>query len=208
MNRYEFYNRVQKLNESAENFVLAIKLLADNCNFREFKEEAVRDRLIIGLRDKDLRKKLLMDDDINLETVEKTIISCEKAESRADHMNDFDESNKVFSVKQRLSRRTHDFNHRGDSDRTRNRSWSRDRIRSYDRNRDFDRNRGYDRGSSQDHVWNRYYRNNRINKLTLALCVITVNVEVIFERIAISCRTIIVVKLLISLIKKRLWNQK
>ncbi|XP_062549099.1 uncharacterized protein LOC134213789 isoform X2 [Armigeres subalbatus] len=155
MNRYEFYNRIQKPNESAENFVLAVKLLAENSNFREFKDEAIRDRLIIGLRDKDLRKKLLMDDDVNLETVEKTIITSEKAESRADHINDFSESGKVMSVKERLGRRFDDYERRGSYERPRYRSWSRDRSRSNDRAKGFVRNR------SRDYEWNRGHRDIR-----------------------------------------------
>ncbi|XP_062707298.1 uncharacterized protein K02A2.6-like isoform X1 [Aedes albopictus] len=155
MNRYEFYNRIQKPNESAENFVLAVKLLAENCNFREFKDEAIRDRLIIGLRDKDLRKKLLMDDDVNLETVEKTIITSEKAESRAGHIEDFGESSKVLSVKERLGRRNNEYERRKDMDRPRYRSWSRDRSRSNDRNRNFERIR------ARENDWSRSYRDNR-----------------------------------------------
>ncbi|XP_062715960.1 uncharacterized protein LOC134291782 [Aedes albopictus] len=168
MNRYEFYNRLQRSNESAENFVLAVKLLAENCNFREFKDEAIRDRLIIGLRDKELRKKLLMDDEVNLETVEKTIISSEKAENRAEHMDDYGESSKVLSVKQRLGRKFSDSDRERDRDRVRNRSWSRDRSRSNERGRN-DRYRNRTREWTGD-----YQQDNRENRFknfhTSAVC--------------------------------------
>lgn len=79
MKRYHFYNRSQGHNESGENFVLAIKLLAEGCNFKDFKNEAIRDKLILGLRDSDLQHKLLMEDEIDLAAVEKTIVSAELA---------------------------------------------------------------------------------------------------------------------------------
>ncbi|XP_062709374.1 uncharacterized protein K02A2.6-like [Aedes albopictus] len=67
-------------------------------------------------------------------------------------MDDFGESSKVLSVKQRLGRKYGENDHRRDSDRPRNRSWSRDRSRSNERNR------GYDRNRSRGREWNRDYR--------------------------------------------------
>lgn len=43
------------------------------------KNEDIRDKLILELRDSDLQKKLLMDDEIELAAVEKTIVSAELA---------------------------------------------------------------------------------------------------------------------------------
>ncbi|XP_055592887.1 uncharacterized protein LOC129744407 [Uranotaenia lowii] len=92
MHRYKFYNRFQGANEGSENFVLAIKLLAEKCNFREFKNEAIRDRLIIGLKDKILQHELLMDDDRELEEVTNMIISNELAGERAKIIDIFGEA--------------------------------------------------------------------------------------------------------------------
>ncbi|XP_062553055.1 uncharacterized protein LOC134218172 [Armigeres subalbatus] len=135
MNRYKFYNRSQGHSESSENFVLAVKLLAENCNFRDFKDEAVRDKLILGLRDKILQQKLLMEDDIALDAVEKTIISSELAGKRAKEMNEQGEI-EVLSIKHRLGRKREEFRgkryeHGG---RFRSRSISSDRNNSKERN--------------------------------------------------------------------------
>lgn len=109
MHRYKFYNRSQGPSESSENFVLAVKLLAENCNFKTFKDEAVRDKLILGLRDKVLQQKLLMEEDIALDTVEKTIISTELAGKRAKDIIENSDS-EVLSIKHRLGRKQQEEN--------------------------------------------------------------------------------------------------
>lgn len=135
MHRYKFYNRSQGIAESSENFVLAVKLLAENCNFREFKDEAVRDKLILGLRDKVLQQKLLMEDDVALDAVEKTIISTELAGKRVKDIIEQNDS-EVLSIKHRLGRKKYDtsgnrFEHGA---RFRPRSISSERSNSRDRN--------------------------------------------------------------------------
>ncbi|XP_053691322.1 uncharacterized protein K02A2.6-like [Sabethes cyaneus] len=113
MHRYKFYNRCQGQNETAENFVLAIKLLAETCNFREFKNEAIRDKLIIGLRDKILQHKLLMEDDIQLDAVEKMIINDELAGQRARLISEQGDRSAVLSIKNRLGRKGDWYDRRG-----------------------------------------------------------------------------------------------
>ena len=47
--RARFNRRVQKEGEMAEQYIAALYNLADNRNFREFKEEMIRDRLVAEL---------------------------------------------------------------------------------------------------------------------------------------------------------------
>ena len=49
--RYKFNSRIQQSTESAKDFIIVLKQLSVNCNFRTFLDEALRDRLIVGLRD-------------------------------------------------------------------------------------------------------------------------------------------------------------
>ncbi|XP_062704998.1 uncharacterized protein LOC115266360 [Aedes albopictus] len=161
MYRYKFANRFQGLNESTENFVLAINLLAENCNFKEFKNEAIRDRLIFGLKDKDLQKKLLSEDDIELKEVEKLIISSELAGQRFKEVESTNPGAGVMSVKYRLGRKKgDDYNQQqaGYSGRYRSRS------RSFDRGQG--RNNGFTRQNSsreRDNSRDRYDRNTHSN---------------------------------------------
>ena len=45
----------------------------DNCNYGNLKDELVRDRLVVGIRDQELSKKLQLDPDLTLEKTKKTI---------------------------------------------------------------------------------------------------------------------------------------
>ncbi|XP_058457114.1 uncharacterized protein K02A2.6-like [Malaya genurostris] len=102
--RYKFYNRVQGPNEKAEDFVLAVKLQAEFCAFGEFRETAIRDKLVMGVSDKALQEKLLNEENPSLATVERFIVNWELAGSRARMIGDR-QSSQVASVRQRLGRR-------------------------------------------------------------------------------------------------------
>lgn len=150
MHRYKFYNKYQGHAESAENFVLAVKLLAESCNFKEFKDEAVRDRLIIGLRDKKLQRKILMEDEITVDAVEKLIITHEEAGERTKEIVDPNDAGAILSVKNRLGQKHEEYNSRRFG-RFRSRSRSRDRSDSRSRSRD--RGTGFYR-SGREREWN------------------------------------------------------
>ncbi|XP_055604884.1 uncharacterized protein K02A2.6-like [Uranotaenia lowii] len=161
MNRYKFYNREQGANESAENFVLAVKLMAESCNFRDFKDEAIRDRLIIGLANKDLQFKLLLEDDIGLNTLENKIINNERALGQAKLIGEHTSTNAdVLSIKHRLGRKEYfdserKFQNKNEMHprRFRSRSFSRDRG-SGRRNFHYDRRANRNQASTYHNDWN------------------------------------------------------
>ena len=45
----------------------------DNCNYGNLKDELLRDRLFVGIRDQELSNKLQLDPDLTLEKTKKTI---------------------------------------------------------------------------------------------------------------------------------------
>ena len=47
--------------------------LADNCDYGEFKDQMIRDRLVVGIRDNSLSERLQMDAELTLEKAMKTI---------------------------------------------------------------------------------------------------------------------------------------
>lgn len=81
--RYKFSTRVQQPEETTEDFVLALKLQAEFCGFENFKEVAVLDRIIAGLRDKNLRQRLLSEEKLKLASAEKIIATWEVAKANA-----------------------------------------------------------------------------------------------------------------------------
>ncbi|KAL6482203.1 hypothetical protein MHYP_G00102830 [Metynnis hypsauchen] len=74
--RVKFHSRVQQPGESVEAFVRQLYELAENCDFGALKEEQMRDRIVIGIRDKQVSQRLQMKKSLrprwpNLETVKK-----------------------------------------------------------------------------------------------------------------------------------------
>lgn len=57
--RHKFYSRRQKIDESISEYVVEIKHLAATCKFNAFLEDALRDRLISGVLQEELRQKLI-----------------------------------------------------------------------------------------------------------------------------------------------------
>lgn len=64
--RAKFNSRVQEEGESVEDFITALYVLADTCGYElkypGLKEELIRDRLIVGIRDPSLRQRLQLED--------------------------------------------------------------------------------------------------------------------------------------------------
>ncbi|CAB3254965.1 unnamed protein product [Arctia plantaginis] len=79
--RYEFYQYKQKENQSINDFVVQIKRLAANCQFKTFLKEALRDRFVSGLRNDILKSKLLSEpDDLSFEKGIQMALAFESAE--------------------------------------------------------------------------------------------------------------------------------
>ena len=65
-----FYKRDQMGDETAESYITSLWTLAASCNFpANFKEEAIRDRLVVGMKDKKLSEHLQFDAELTLQTV-------------------------------------------------------------------------------------------------------------------------------------------
>ena len=60
--RFKFNTRSQQSNETITDYTVQIKHLAATCQFGNFFKEALRDRLVSGLRDDCIRQKLLTDE--------------------------------------------------------------------------------------------------------------------------------------------------
>ncbi len=57
--RAQFHQRTQRTGEKAERFIRALYELSENCDFVANRNENIRDRLVVGIRDKDLSRTLL-----------------------------------------------------------------------------------------------------------------------------------------------------
>lgn len=57
--RYYFYTRCQDRTESFYDFLNDVCRLAKTCNFRALEESLIRDRIIFGVHDMDLRNRFI-----------------------------------------------------------------------------------------------------------------------------------------------------
>lgn len=58
-NRLHFSQRSQRENESIHEFILALQTMAEGCSFGLFLNDALKDRLVAGVRSDQLRRQLL-----------------------------------------------------------------------------------------------------------------------------------------------------
>ncbi|XP_066029036.1 uncharacterized protein [Pocillopora verrucosa] len=65
--RAKFNLRSQQEGESVETFITDLHCLAEHCEFGVLKDELVRDKIVVGLKDKKLSEKLQLDSKLTLE---------------------------------------------------------------------------------------------------------------------------------------------
>ena len=71
--RARFNRRNQLPGETAEEYVTVLFNLVESCNYNNFKEEMLRDCLVVGIRDTALSERLQMDSELTLEKATKLI---------------------------------------------------------------------------------------------------------------------------------------
>ena len=65
--RARFNRRNQQEGESDEKYITDLYTLSDNCNYGDLREEMIRDRLVVGIRDAALSQQLQLDAELTLE---------------------------------------------------------------------------------------------------------------------------------------------
>ena len=64
--RFRFYKRNQLPAETVATYLAELRRLASTCEFSEFLNEALCDRLVCGLREEDMQRRLLVEPRLNL----------------------------------------------------------------------------------------------------------------------------------------------
>jgi len=65
--RAKFNQRRQLEGESVDDFITSLHSLSEYCNYGELREEMIRDRIVVGLRDSVLSEKLQLESELTLE---------------------------------------------------------------------------------------------------------------------------------------------
>jgi len=71
--RARFNRRDQKEGETAEEYVTALYELIETCEYGDLRDELLRDRLVVGIRDTALSERLQLNADLTLEVAKKAI---------------------------------------------------------------------------------------------------------------------------------------
>ena len=82
--RYKFNNRQQKADERIDAYATVLRDLASSCNYGILNEEIIRDRIVCGITNSAVRKKLLQIPDL---TYDKCMDVCRAAEATETQMS-------------------------------------------------------------------------------------------------------------------------
>ena len=66
--RYKFHKAEQGESESIHQFIARLQKLVETCEFGAYREEAIRDRFVCGLRDCTIERKLLAESSLVLQS--------------------------------------------------------------------------------------------------------------------------------------------
>ena len=64
--RFKFNSRIQQADESIDTFVTALHTLAQTCDFGTLKDDLIRDRIVIGVRDVRTSERLQLKEDLHV----------------------------------------------------------------------------------------------------------------------------------------------
>nr|XP_054769525.1 uncharacterized protein LOC129277362 [Lytechinus pictus] len=77
VDRYQFFTRHQEKGEGFDTYLTELRLLARRCNFGQLESSLLRDRIICGISDGDMRQRLLREPGL---TYERCILACRALE--------------------------------------------------------------------------------------------------------------------------------
>ncbi|XP_075525926.1 uncharacterized protein LOC142557725 [Dermacentor variabilis] len=95
---YKLFTRCQLPDEATKDFIVEIRKKACSCNFGEARDRMLRDRLVCGLRDAGVRRKLLARPSLTLNEAEDIALAAEMASLNVDHMERIQNYGDVHAV--------------------------------------------------------------------------------------------------------------
>ncbi|RVE41869.1 hypothetical protein evm_013477 [Chilo suppressalis] len=103
--RYNFFTRMQKPDESLEEYLTIINNLATTCDFGNLKQSLIKDMLIIGMKNTYIKKRLLQEEGLTVESTMKIAKSLELSQERSSKLMRQDTKNEmVQGVKEQPQR--------------------------------------------------------------------------------------------------------
>ena len=97
--RARFNKRCQGSEESVEQFITSLYSLAEGCEYGDLRETMIRDRIVVGIRDKALSENLQMDAKLTLEDAKRRARQREAVSGQQDVVQDRSAEVKVDHIK-------------------------------------------------------------------------------------------------------------
>ena len=84
--RFKFHRRNQRDGETVAQYLAELRKLTEQCDFKEHLNEALRDRLVCGLRSEAIQRKLLIEENLTLQRAYEIAHSMETANRQASEL--------------------------------------------------------------------------------------------------------------------------
>ncbi|UYV69327.1 K02A2.6-like, partial [Cordylochernes scorpioides] len=97
--RAKFNSRIQEDREPVDEFITSLYKLADSCEFEGLHEQLIRDRIVVGVRDKALSERMQLDSELTLEKAVKMVRQQEAVRQQQVDLQRPSTSQKVNQVK-------------------------------------------------------------------------------------------------------------
>ncbi|UYV73932.1 K02A2.6-like [Cordylochernes scorpioides] len=97
--RAKFNSRIQENREPVDEFITSLYKLADSCEFEGLHEQLIRDRIVVGVRDKALSERMQLDSELTLEKAVKMVRQQEAVRQQQVDLQRPSTSQKVNQVK-------------------------------------------------------------------------------------------------------------
>ena len=112
--RARFNKRVQGETETVIDFIEDLHKLSETCDFGELKEELIRDRIVVGIKDSTLARKLMQDDALTLDKAINAAKTAEMVQFHQQILKGEAEESKIAAVKRKKPRAGRDVTARTD----------------------------------------------------------------------------------------------
>ena len=106
-----FNSRAQRSGESFSSFLTDLKKLSASCNFGALRDSIIKDRIISGIADQEVKNHLLREEELTLEKCEKICRVAELADIQVKALND--EESKIQEIKSKSKNQNKDFKEKG-----------------------------------------------------------------------------------------------
>ena len=96
--RFRFHSRTQKEGETIADFIADLRKLSEHCDFGETLDHMLRDRLVCGIRDVRIQRRLLAEPDLTFKKAYDLAQASETAEKNSKHLHQQHPSNSVHAL--------------------------------------------------------------------------------------------------------------